>query len=233
MKKVVIYLLLTSFSKLSYAQKWESMAKLNSGFFHFTGSGVDQFSFINQGDPPFHNYTNNPYGSKSGLSYGLGVNLQRTTSYYFVYGLSVDWESLQSKVPLEYTDNNQVSWSGRTFLRRNFITIIPHLGFRVPFKTFALEASAGLDFAIPIFQAREKGKAVSSDGQTIRTDVERPQPPIDLRNSFQLAAYVKRYGLSLGYAPGKVNYLSGYAGAGTQEIFSRSLKLSLQYRLNK
>jgi hypothetical protein len=225
-----IFLLLIN---AAYAQKWETQVKLSSGLFHFVGTGVDQTSFINQSDPPEYSSTNNPYGSKNGLCLGLVINFQRLTSYYFVYGLNVDWESLQSKAPLEYIDNNQISWSGRTFLRRNFCTFIPHLGFRVPVKTFVIEASTGLDFAIPLLKARESGKATSNDGQTIKTNLERPQPPIDFRSSFQIAGYADRYGLSIAYAIGKVNYLGEYVGAGDQEILSRYLKIGLQYRLNK
>jgi hypothetical protein len=233
MRKVNLSILLLLFTYNIYAQKWETIAELNSGFFHFVGSGVDQTSHINQADPPGHNYTNNPYGSKDGLCYGLGVNLQRVTPFYFVYGLNLNWESLQSKAALEYKDNNQVSWSGRTFLRSNFLTITPHLGFKVPCKTFEIEASVGIDFAIPVFQAKERGKATSSDGQIVRTNLERSRSLLDLRSSFQLAAYFNRYGLRVGQAIGKFNYLSGYAGAGTEEIFSRHLKIGLQYRLSK
>lgn len=213
-----------------YAQKWESIAKLNSGLFHFIGPGSSGNSVIYDfGD---QSYTDNPYGTSNGIAYGLGFNVQRVTSYHFVYGFDFDFESLQSKAPIDYTDVNSKHWRGRTYLRANFLTVSPHLGFLFGFKNFKFDLKGAFEFALPLAQAKEDGKAISSDGQIVTSDEKRDLPPIDFRNSVTLTVFKHKYGLGVGYAYGFMDYKLGWVG-GTNLVFSRYLKISLQHQLSK
>ena len=100
MKKVFLviisFLILTNIS----GQNMEYGCSLNSGLFSYSGQSSVGTSFINIYDNTKTGYTNNPYGSKSGLSYGLSFNIKRITKINFIYGLDIGLESLRSRVSI-------------------------------------------------------------------------------------------------------------------------------------
>lgn len=221
MKPLFFSILFLTFSLSSYAQKWESFATLNSGFFHFVGEGA------NNNANSF-----NAYGTKSGVSYGVGIDLKRVNSHPFRVGLNVDFESLQSKAPFKFKDLNNINWEGRTFLRHNFITLNPYLSYNWRISLVSMSLQGGIGTALKIGPAKENYKAVSENGETDPYRVDRSSTAFDLRPSFQLNAFKNNIGFGIGYSAGMMDYKLGWVG-GTNLVFSRYLKLSLQYRLNK
>ena len=219
---------------VAYAQKWESLANVNSGLFYYGGDGAEKTSFLEywQGDPSLYAYTNNPYGRKSGLSYGVGFNVQRLTSWHFVYGLDFGFESVQSKMPLSQTDMNGVFWSGRTLLRSNFFTLSPHFGFYWNIKSVRMDLSIAGDFVKYLSEAKENAVIESEAGNTIRAKGNRENPMLDSRTSYQLTVFKNRLGLSLSYAKGLNDYNSGWLKGDGHRVFSHYLKIGLQYRLS-
>ncbi|HTN38033.1 MAG TPA: hypothetical protein VL053_13225, partial [Arachidicoccus sp.] len=72
------------------AQKAELRANFNTGLFSFGGKDAANTSWINN-----ETATNNPYGRKSGLSYGLSLNVRKITPSRFLYGIDAGYEMLQ------------------------------------------------------------------------------------------------------------------------------------------
>ena len=77
MKKICKILLLILTLTKGYSQKTEIRVCLNSGLFSFDGKSAEANSQFNLFTNSNSGYTNNPYGTKSGFSYGLSLNLQR------------------------------------------------------------------------------------------------------------------------------------------------------------
>lgn len=231
MKRILFAVLFTM--NVAYAQKWECLANVNSGLFYYGGDGAEKASFLEywQGDPSLYAYTNNPYGRKSGFSYGVGFNVQRVTSWHLVYGLDFGFESVQSKMPLSQIDMNGVSWSGRTLLRSNFFTVCPHAGFYWNIKSVRMDLSIAGDFVKYLSEAKENAVIESEDGKTIRAKGNRENPTLDSRTSYQLTVFKNKFGLSLAYAKGLNDYNSGWLEGDGHLVFSRYLKIGLQYRL--
>lgn len=233
MKRILLAFSLTI--NFAYAQKWECLAKINSGLFSYAGKGAEKTSFLEywQGDPSLYSYTNNPYGRKSGFSYGVGFNVQRVTSWHFVYGLDIGFESVQSKMPLSQTDMNGVLWSGRTLLRTDFVTGSPHFGFYWNIKSVRMDLSIAGDFVKYLSEAKENAKIESAGGKNISAKGNRENPTLDSRTSYQLTVFKNRLGLSLAYAKGLNDYNSGWLEGDGHQIFSRYLKIGFQFRLSK
>lgn len=233
MKRILFALLFIM--NVAYAQKWECLAKVNSGLFYYGGEGAEKTSFLEywQGDPSMYAYTNNPYGRKSGFSYGVGSNIQRVTNWNFIYGLDFGFESVQSKMPLSQTDINGISWSGRTLLRTNFVTMSPHFGFYWNIKSVRMDLSIAGDFVKFLSKAEENVKIESAGRQIIRATDKRENPKFDSRTSYQLTAFKNKVGLSLTYAKGlNDNNFGSWAEGNGNRVFSRYLKIGLQYRLS-
>ena len=220
MKKITISILFLTFFISSYAQKWEINANLNSGIFHFAGEGASILSDLH-----------NKYGSKGGLSYGIGLSLQRKNIHHLQYGLDVDIESLQSRAPFNYQDLNNVSWTGRSLLRHNFFTLSPYLDYTISIRSFSIYLKGGLGCALNLGEAIENYKSKSSDGQTTSYINGHSTTAFDLRHSFQLVVFKKKLGMGFGYSTGIMDYKLGWKG-GTNLVFSRYLKIGLHYRLS-
>lgn len=221
MKKISVLIFLSTFSISVYAQKWEIIAKVNSGIFHFAGEGANILS-----DPY------NRYGSKGGLSYGIGLSLQRKNTHHIQCGLDVDIESLQSRALFNYQDVNNVSWRGRTLLRHNFFTLSPYLDYTMSIRSISIYVKGGVECALNLGEAIENYKSNSSDGQTASYIDGHSTTAFDLRHSFQLVVIKKKLGMGFGYSTGIMDYKLGWKG-GTNLVFSRYLKIGLQYRLSK
>lgn len=219
MKRKLLSVSFLLLSIVSYAQKWETHVKLSSGIFRFVGEGA------NNNADPF-----NAYGTKSGFSYGIGIDFQRLNTHFIRYGLSIDLESLQSKAPFSYNDLNNLSWEGRTLLRHNFLTLYPYLSCNWKLNAFTMNLKSGIEFAFRMGPARENYKATSENGEIESYKEDRSSVGFDFRPSVQIGAYKNAFGLGIGYAYGIVDYKLGWVG-GTNLVFSRYLRISLQYQL--
>jgi len=212
------------------AQQLQVHANLNSGFYSFHGSGTESLSRINGAS-----YTNNPYGSKGGLSYGFSVDVKKITTSKFIYGADLGYEMLRSKVKLDYDDvigDIASHFAGRTYLNTSFINLFPFLGRRLNEKGQPFDLIAGLDIGY-VLSSKEDGDAKSTDNAQfhVETSVDRKHLNTDFRPRIQLSTDFNRIGCYIGYSYGLKSYRGGYIG-GSTEAYSRMFRLGLSYRLN-
>ncbi|MCO4294748.1 outer membrane beta-barrel protein [Solitalea sp. MAHUQ-68] len=218
-------LLIVCFTLISFrtaAQQTEYSLHLGSGLFSFGGESAQNTSFINQ------NYTNNPYGTKSGFSYSICAQIQRATKWNFIYGLQAGYESLSSKIMINdvYLDDMIFSVNEQTILTNQFININPFLGYR--FKLgIPLDLTAGADYGLGI-SSKERAETFSPD---VTVDNERKIPGLDFRLRFGLATYYKKVGFNVGYSYGLTNYTAEMIGA-NRENYSRFIRFGISYKIN-
>ena len=213
----------------SMGQQLEIRASLNSGFYSYRGSGATSVSRIN-----FVSYTNNPYGSKGGLSYGLSLNLRKVTKNNFVFGADLGYEMLRSKVRLDYSDvigDIASQFDGKTYLNTSFINLFPFLGGRFNVNKQAFDLVGGLDIA-HVLSAKEKGDAKSIDNAQfhIQTSRDRKNIKMDLRPRIQLSTDFGKMGFYAGYAHGVRNYRAKQDG-GNSDAYSLLWRVGVTYRL--
>lgn len=211
------------------AQQWEIRANLNSGFYSFRGDGAESVSRISG-----TTYTNNPYGSKGGLSYGLSFNARRVAKSNFIFGADLGYEMLRSKVDLKYFDvigDIASDFEGRTYLNTSFINLFPYMGRRFTVSKQTFDLVGGLDVGY-VLSSREKGSARSIDNAQfeIETSVDRKNVKSDFRPRIQLSTDVGKIGFYVGYAHGLKNYTANYDGM-NRETYSRMWRIGLSYRL--
>jgi len=233
MKKVAMIMLTLLTAALGYGQQTEFSAHLNSGLFSFRGESASRYSHFNLsdivGEPA---YTNNPYGKKSGLSYGIGVQVKRVTDSKLFFGFQPSFESLSSKIDIEYAlgDTRVEFEKGKTIFNHKFINLYPFIGKRYHFiDVIRTDISIGFDFGFCL-SAKEKGKGTTDTGEKITTSTERTYPSRDLRPRIELVNHYRNYALSIGYAWGFSNYTNEYVGA---DIVSKSryFRIGFSYKI--
>ncbi|RTQ46506.1 hypothetical protein EJV47_21365 [Hymenobacter gummosus] len=120
--------------------------------------------------------------------------------------------------------------SGRTHLINEFVNVHPFVGRRFGLgKALSVDVSAGADLGL-LLHSQEKGRATDEQGQTLSSNLERPQPGLDVRPRLNLTTYYKRAGLSLGYSHGLTNYRRSWVG-GVNEAYAQVWRLGVVYRL--
>jgi len=222
-----LFVLLTPL--LSRAQQLEIRASLNSGFYSYRGDGAESISRING-----TTYTNNPYGSKGGLSFGLSLNARKVTKSNFIFGADLGYEMLRSKVKLEYFDvigDIASDFEGRTYLNTSFINLFPYFGGRFNINEQAFDLLGGLDIGY-VLSSREKGDAKSIDNAQFHIETSRDRKNIntDFRPRIQLSTDFNKIGLYVGYSHGLRNYKANFIG-GDSSAYSRMWRVGLTYRL--
>jgi hypothetical protein len=100
MKKSLLTVFVLLFWTAIFGQKTELRISLNSGLFSFSGQSAEKMTAINYSNSTNSGYTNNPYGSKTGLCYGLSANLKTISKQNIVLGLDVGYETLRSNVAI-------------------------------------------------------------------------------------------------------------------------------------
>ena len=216
------------------AQSTEYSLHLNSGLFSFGGESATRSSIIIVSDvATIDNYTNNPYGKRKALSYGLAGQITRVTENRLVAGLQAGYEILRSRVRIngvsgEFTVTPEMP-SGNTVLSLGFINLYPHAGKRFIWNEIEADLTIGPEFGFNTF-AREKGKAELGNDITIETDTERNNSGTDIRARSSLTVYYKNWGISTGYSYGLHNYSENLTGA-EREHYSRFVRFGITYRL--
>jgi hypothetical protein len=234
MKKAFFIIFCFALLTHSFGQKTEFRIALNSGLFSFSGQSAEAETFINY-SPFSSSYTNNPYGSKNGLCYGISANLKRINKTNLILGLDLGYEILRSKIRVNsIIDNSGIvyynySANGQTFLNYGFINLSPQFGYRLNTKKVSIDLLVGLDFAFCL-SATEKGNATTTNGKEFTTSVDRKTLNTDIRPRFQVSTNYKKMGAYLGYSLGLANYKSGYAG-GTNECYARLFRFGLTYQI--
>ncbi len=218
-----------------YAQKIELSIAANSGLFSFAGKSAESTSFINSGVDKSLAYTNNPYGTRNGFSYGLSANAKTVIGKGLLLGLDLGYEKLSSETYITHvayyngTTNSNIESNGKTNFNLHFLNIHPNFGYRFDAKT-TLDLTAGLDVGL-VLNANEKSNARAKDGTDFSVDRERQTIGADIRPRVQLGINLNKFGIYGGYAHGLTNYMKGYIGGGPWEAKSRMIRFGVSYRI--
>jgi hypothetical protein len=228
--------MLLSLSNL-FGQKTELRGSISSGLFSFSGISALSSTSINWDDQSKSGYTNNPYGTKTALCYGLSVDLKRVTKRNILFGIDAGIESLRSMINIDWIDGYtgtavyQYSATGKTFLNSGFFNFNPYLGYRIIVNSISFDLTGGLEFGY-LLSTTEKGNATDSNGTKYTTSKKLYGAfNFDLRPQIQLSAMYKRFGLFTGYSYGMANYMMGVIGDGRWECYSRLLRFGITYRI--
>lgn len=219
-----------------FGQKTEYRLCFTSGLFSFAGQSAESFSSISYEEHPNSASTNNPYGSKQGLCYGISGNLKRISKRNFVFGIDLACERLRSKISISKinghngTSTYSYSAKGKTFLAFSFINLEPFAGYRFALNSLSFDITGGVDFGYCL-RANENGSATATNGLKYKTSADRKTITIDARPRLQLSADYKKFGAYVGYSLGQVNYKSGYIG-GINDCYSRLLRFGVTYLLH-
>src|SRR5450755_842612 len=98
MQKTLPTLIALLFLTNTFGQKTEYGISLNSGLFSLAGRSAESTSFINFDNFINSGYTNNPFGSNVGFSYGLSGDLKRVSKKDWIIGFDLGYEYLRSKI---------------------------------------------------------------------------------------------------------------------------------------
>lgn len=235
MKKLILFAFSLLIYSNSYCQKTELRVSLDSGLSSFSGESAESSSSINFNNNSGSGYTNNPYGSKNVLSYGVSVNLKRVTKANFVYGIGLGYENIGSKTSINsislYNEVNSynVPASGKTIMSINTINANPFIGYRFNASKLPIDLVAGFDFA-SILNTKECGDATDEDGNNYTTSIDRKTINTDFRPRIQVSTDYKKFGVYLGYSFGLVNYKDGYVG-GTNDAYSKIFRFGITYQV--
>lgn len=217
-------------------QHTEFGISLNSGLFSFRGPSAEKVSFLNISQSPEATiyYTNNPYGSKNALLYGLSINVQRITKKNIIFGTELGYENLRSKISIDkvfYNDDVNdkiITVSGETIFSHSFINLNPYVGYRIILNKYSLDFNTGFDLGY-CFLAHEKSSIDTKNGFKDSNSKDRSTIRFDFRPRIHSTLNYKNCGIYLAYSYGLVNYQSGYVG-GINECYSRIIRFGLDYK---
>lgn len=218
----------------AFGQQTELTVSLNSGLFSFAGRSATSNSFINS-NPAHGGYTNNPYGTDPGLSYGLSAGVKRVIRRHWLLGVDAGYEVLRSSVRIDWI--NEVAPAGaiglavhgHSILTSRFVTVEPHLGYRLAPGKVTVDLTGGVDLA-DCLSARESGSATADNGNTYRTSVNRKTISFDLRPRLQVTAGYRRIFACMGYSLGVSNYMVGYVGGPVSGAYGRLVRFGVGWR---
>ena len=235
MRQILLTLTCLFWFANAFGQTTELTVSLNSGLFSFAGRSASSSSFLNY-TPGHGGYTNNPYGSDPGLSYGLSLGIKRVVRRHLLVGVDAGYEVLRSVVHLSWVSEAGTATSyslpahGQTILVSHFINVEPYVGFRVTPGRLTVDLTGGLDLA-HCLSTREKGKAKGDNGTTYQTSVNRITITNDVRPRGQLTVGYRKTALYAGYSLGLRNYMGGYVGGPVPQAYGRLFRFGVQYRL--
>lgn len=233
MKQLLLFILSFFIYSNSYSQKTELRLSLDSGLSSFSGKSAESSSFILLSETVGYGYTNNPYGSKNALAYGISLNLKRITKVNFVYGVGAGYENLRSKTALafvfKFEEGIAEPVSGETTMDVSSININPFAGYRFNAGQLPIDLVGGFDFA-NILSTKEKGDATDTNGNKYTTSRDRKTISTDFRPRIQVSTDYKKFGIYLGYSFGLSNYKDGYTG-GTNSVHSKIFRFGITYQV--
>jgi hypothetical protein len=247
MKTALLTLLSLFFIMKVSGQSIALSLQANSGLFHYSGKSATTASTITEGESDAQDYTNNPYGSKNGFSYGGDVQAQFVSKNGFIFGLQAGYELLRSQVeitdyepayfylfpgPTSSTNTNpyQVAVKGQTFLQDQDININPYVGYRLQIKKIKIDLMPGIDLGFNV-NSYDKGKGTASDGTVYRTDLKLPDAPTDIRLRFGVAALYNKWGITASFADGLSNLDKNTTDTGSPDAHSELIRFGITYRI--
>jgi len=231
MKKILIIILTVLLATAISGQTNEFSEQFSSGLFSFAGSSATKTSTLYLGGPS----TINPFGRGSSFSYVLGLQFQRIIISNFIFGLQISYESLSSKVKVDYGEYSphylgfQIS-EGKTILTYQFLTFHPFLGKRIKLIDWLTsDLTLGTDLGICL-NSREHETGTMNNVKYDYYYALPNNPNLDIRPRIEFTNYYKKFGLTIGYSLGLTNYENtGEWGAGNK-AFSRMIRFGLAYR---
>ncbi len=235
MKRILPAFICILVSATTFAQKTEFGVSLNSGLFSFNGKSAGSSSFINYSDQTKTGYTNNPYGTKKRLGYGISGFVKRISKRDLIYGIDLGYELLKSSIQInrisDFTGSStsDITANGKTYLKYDNINAFPFIGYRVDLEKLNLDFVGGFDFGL-LLNSTEDGSALASNGITYKTSLDRKTISTDFRPRIQVATGYNNFGVYIGYSYGLTNYKSGYLG-GTSEAYASIIRFGLTYKL--
>lgn len=239
MKKVLYLLPLLALARPVLAQHTELIGRAGGNLAWFGGRDAAAATLINyssyQGRT--YGYTNNPYGSHVGAGFGLGGRVLRVTrpGVLLAFDLGYDWQQARGHVTsLSYYDETYVAQrqfnaNGYNVYRTQNVSGFLGVGYRLVLPGVALDALAGPELA-GVFGGHDTGNGTFNGRDWSVDDHRNPSYPLDARLRADLTLWHNRTGLTASYSHGFVNYQGSLVG-GSSEVYSRTLRLGLAYRL--
>lgn len=219
-------------SGMVVAQKTEFSVQLNASASYFSGSAADKTTLISVSDTGGDHYLGQNYGTKPGLGYGFGLQLQRVTAGRMLLGVQVTAEQLRSKLDVIGVESFSPTISeaeGDATTKLNAYNLQPYVGYRISTSFADFDLTLGSDVGF-IYKTKFHGEATLDNGNTLEASNETDSEELDIRPRAGIAAYKGHFGLALSYAHGLTNYRGDWDG-GNSELYSRVFRLGLLYRL--
>ena len=219
-----------------HAQKTEFGIALNSGLFSFKGPSTTDISSINFSDKTNSGYTNNPYGSKFGLCYGISGNIKRVSKNNFIVGFDLGFETLRSKVDIDKvngstgTSTYQNFGVGSSHMNLNCINLYPYLGKRFNVQELSFDFLIGVDFAY-IVSAYDKGSLFANNDQVFEISRDRNTINFDVKPRIQFGLNYRKTAMYVGYSYGLANYHKGFVGALISDSHSEMIRFGLMHKI--
>lgn len=226
------------------AQHTELIGRAGLGLFRFGGRAAARVAGVSYYDDYFDGPGGSgysPYGRRLGAGFTLGGRGQRVGRRNGLAALEVGYDWLRSRMavdlvsysPAIYSSRGPVGYAadGTVQLRTQHLTAFLGLGHRFQVAAAELDLLAGPEVAY-VFGGREQGNGTYNGGTpwTINQDNRGSFNRADARLRADLTAWYQRVGLTASYAHGLINYQGGLVGA-SREVYSRTLRLGLAYRL--
>jgi len=255
MKKLILTLFGIILITTLHAQNFEFSEGINTGLFHYGGSGSAASSYIFPVEGNGQYRTNNPYGNVNGFSYGAYTQLQYVTKGGFIIGSQLGYDLLRSKVnitgliPFEVYFNPNVlltdqaaesngpnNASGHTYLQSELINFSPYIGYRLKEGKVNIDLMPGVDIGFHI-NSYDKGTATTtyaSAGAVYNdtSDYNLGKAPTDIRIKFGVAAGYGRSALNVSYAHGLTKQLPYlYSASSGDYVHSELLRMGISYRI--
>jgi len=88
----------------------------------------------------------------------------------------------------------------------------------------------GTDLGVCLNRREHETGTVDNEGKYNDSYTLANKPSIDIRPRIEFTNYYKKFGLTIGYSYGLINYTNRMVGA-NMEVFSRMIRFGLTYRL--
>jgi hypothetical protein len=237
-------LFIVLFSGHCFAQHVEYNFGAGSGLYHYLSDKSHRmslsYSFLNTSlgyRGPQISYMNDPNGEKSGFSFQFFAGVKKVTIHNLLWGIDVEFQSLQSKKNILYVfayDSSYAS-TGHCSLTNRYIDLFPYIGKRILIKNMYFDITGGIELAMGFFNSQQFDHAViNSTGQILQADIKLKgygHNAMDGRFRLQsLTRFDKHWGILLGYAWGLTN-LDGQNDP--NHSHSRYASIGINYVLQK
>ena len=220
------------------AQHYELVGRAGLGLLQFGGPDAASTAHVNYIDyrGELGGYTNSPYGGRLGAGFALGVRGQRVGARRGLLALDLGFEQLRSRAAIDVLDyyngasNTPHAATGTSAFRTNSLTAWLGVGHRFAVHSLELDVLAGPELAYS-YGFHEKGSGTYDGGlawESARASDAFDRPDGRLRGD--ATVWCHRLGFNASYSWGFINYQGGLLG-GSREVYSRTLRLGVAYRL--